>query len=172
MKKIVTTLLAITMMTTMSMTAFAAELPHTGTGDYEIDISANYQPGEASDEIISVDISWGAMEFTYHEAADGQWSPSEHQFTGGTEAHWDANGNSITVVNHSNTGVKAVFSYTGTVTTVTGSFNHELLELPTAVGTTYDAAPAGATTLTLGGTLEESAAGKVGTVTISISKNE
>lgn len=170
MKKILSLILALALVMSLSVTAFAAE-EGVGTGDYEIDISAVYQPGTASDEIISVDISWGAMTFTYHGAAEGQWNPGTHDYDGGAEAHWDATGNTITVVNHSNAAVKATFTYTPTVTSVTGSFNNATLELPTAVGTEKDAAPSGVTTLTLDGTLTAENAGKVGTVTVAITKN-
>ena len=169
MKKIFAILLTVAMLATMSVTAFAA-VTDGGTGDYEIDISANYQPGAASDEVISVDIAWGEMEFTYHGAAEGQWNPSTHDWDGGAEARWEATGNTISVTNHSNAAIKATFAYNAAVTTVTGSFSHNTLELPTAVGTTKDAAPSSVTTLTLGGTLAES--GKVGTVTVTIAKNQ
>ena len=42
--------------------------------------------------------------------------------------------------------------------------------LATAVGTARDAAPSGSVALTLGGSLTAETAGKVGTVTVSVSK--
>ena len=173
MKKLFTLLLAVMMIATMSVTAFAAEdsYENKGTGDYEIDISAGYQAGTASDEIISVDIVWGAMEFTYHDAVQGQWNPETHAFDGGEAAHWDAKGNTITVTNHSNSPVKASFKYTASNTAVTGSFNHDVIELPTAVNTAVENAPSGATTLTLAGTLTDATKGEVGTVTVTIENN-
>ena len=175
MKKILSLILALAMVMSLSVTAFAAESPLTykSAGDYEIDISAAYQAGDAADVIVSVDIEWGAMTFTYHDAVEGQWSAENHSYTGGGTAYWDANGNTITVKNHSNSEIKATFTYTKAITSVIGTFSKDSMVLETAVGTDANDPPKDETTLTLSGTLDSSytTSTKVGTVTVSIAQN-
>lgn len=63
-------------------------------------------------EVISVDVSWDAMEFTYTPASAGTWDPSTHTYTDGTaEGSWDSEKNAITVTNHSNVDVTASFGF-------------------------------------------------------------
>ena len=111
------------------------------------------------------------MEFEFSEGVDGVWDPTTHQYTGAAESSWSSSGNEITVTNHSNVAIKATFTYTGEVETVYGTFTNDgVLALATAVGTARDAAPSGSVALTLGGSLTAETAGKVGTVTVSVSK--
>lgn len=171
MKKLLSVLLALTLVLSMSMTAFAADTsPKTGVGDNgsaEISVNGTYEAGSSATEVISVDISWGAMDFTYTGASDGTWNPSDHSYTGSTEAGWTASGNEITVTNHSNAGVTASLSFTASVEGITGTFSNESLNLATAVGTTYEAAPNGTSTFTItGGQID--ADQTLGTITVSI----
>ena len=173
MKKITSIILALALFMSFSTTAYADNSPKTGVGDGDaasIDISANYQAGSASTQIVSVDIAWGAMNFTYTDGAEGQWDPATHTTGAAGTGSWSASNNAITVTNHSNVGVTATFEYTQTIDTVTGSFSQNPLNLPTAVGTALADAPKGSSNLTLGGTLTETPSGKVGTVTVTISK--
>ena len=173
MRKILTLVLALAMVMSMGITAFAAEDLNNGEGEAAtIEISAIYKEGSAADEVVSVDITWGAMTFTYTDGADGKWDPATHSYGAKGTGSWAASDNAITVTNHSNTGIKATFAYTQAVETVTGTFSNEgVLELATAENTTKDSAPNGTVTLELGGTLAAADAGKVGTVTISITNN-
>ena len=57
---------------------------------------------------FSVDISWGAMTYTYDR---GIWNPATHHYSGGTFSPSDENTNRITVTNNSTVGVNAAFSY-------------------------------------------------------------
>ena len=174
MKKILSLILALVMIMSLSVTAFAAEDKNNGEGEAaKIEISAIYKEGTAADEVVSVDISWGAMTFEYTDGADGKWNPATHTYGEKGNGTWKAEDNAITVTNHSNTGIKATFTYTKAVETITGTFsNNGVLELATAENTTYEAAPSGSVTLTLGGTMTaEDAADKVGTVVINITQN-
>lgn len=171
MKKLLSVLLALTLVLSMSMTAFAADTsPKTGVGangSAEISVSGTYVAGSSTTEVISVDISWGAMAFTYTGASDGTWNPSDHTYSGSSEAGWTASGNEITVTNHSNAGVTASLSFTATVEGITGTFSNESLNLATAVGTTYEAAPSATSTFTItGGQIDADKA--LGTITVSI----
>lgn len=169
MKKILSLILALALVMSLSVTAFAAEDKNNSEGEAaKIEISAIYKEGTAADEVVSVDISWGAMTFTYTDGADGKWDPATHTYGAKGNGTWSASDNAITVTNHSNTGIKASFTYTKAVETVTGTFSATELTLATAEGTTKENAPAGSVTLELSGTMTAENAGKVGTVTISI----
>lgn len=72
-------------------------------------------------DVISVEITWGAMEYTYH---DGQWNKDTHQYDG---RGWtpDANeGDQIRVKNTGREAVAARFAYKpgGGYTSIVGSF--------------------------------------------------
>ena len=169
MKKIFAILLTVAMLATMSVTAFAAT---NEGGDTTIDISATFKAGSAAADVVSVDIEWGTMTFEYVEGSEGTWNPKTHEHDGSTEAKWSQSGNSITLTNHSDVGVKATFTYEKAVDSVTGTFDQNEFALATAEGTTFENAPKDTVTLTLGGTLTAEDAGKVGTVTISIAENQ
>ena len=169
MKRILFLALVITLMMSLPVTVFAENSVTSDSGT-TIDISATFKAGSTAEDVISVDIAWGAMEFEFSEGVDGVWDPTTHQYAGATESSWSASGNEITITNHSNVGIRAAFSYTAAVQTVSGTFSGNALTLATAVGTARDAAPSGSVALTLGGSLTAETAGKVGTVTISIEK--
>ncbi len=70
-------------------------------------------------QIISVDITWGDLSFTY---SDGTWNPDTHTYDG---AGWNVDeegGNSIKVENTGNTGVNVSYAYQIAETGITGSF--------------------------------------------------
>ena len=82
------------------------ESDHSSNTTTTINVAGKY--AESSD-IVSVDISWGAMEFTYNK---GNWDPQKHEYTNETGKNaWTANGNTITVTNHSNVDVTASFGF-------------------------------------------------------------
>jgi len=180
MRKLFAILLAVAMMATMSMTAFAAEGSeniNTNNGSVTIDIAATYNEGQAASEVISVDVKWGAMTFEYTAASAGTWNPDTHKYDGVAEAKWTASGNTITVTNHSNTAVDAQFVYTkseqtqvtGKLSAVSGTFENNTLSLASAENTAVTAAPSGEVKLELSGDLEKELTGTtVGTVTITI----
>ncbi|MCD7844846.1 MAG: hypothetical protein LUG57_03155 [Oscillospiraceae bacterium] len=77
--------------------------------------------------VYSVEITWGAMAFTYQEAT-AVWNPEAHEYQAVTESGaWSyADGaNEITVTNSSNTSVTAAVSYQAdsAYTAITGSFS-------------------------------------------------
>lgn len=68
-------------------------------------------------ELISVDITWGAMEFTY---TDGAWNAETHSYG---EGSWSDNGTGwVTVENTGNTGVNVTYIYEQVRTDIDGSF--------------------------------------------------
>ena len=173
MKKIVTILFALVLILTMSTNAFAATI-ESNSGSQDIDVHAKYVDGVSVPTRYSVDVTWGAMEFTYTVSGTKVWDPETHTYTTSTQPTWTASGNTITVANHSNTDITASFAFSALTAynTVTGSFSSTSLMLPTAEGKAVnDAVLTGETSLTLGGTLASDITvfANVGTVIVTIS---
>lgn len=141
------------------------------------DVKATYRAdssGGAGGTVYSVDITWGDMAFTYTAEA-GIWDPATHKTTGAEGGVWTVDsegGNTITVTNHSNTGVTAAFSYAAAdgFGDISGSFDHDSLTLQTAVGTAVEAAPKATTSLSLNGALGSTTTDntKIGTITVTL----
>ena len=174
MKKFFSIALVLVMMMSLSVTAFAAET-NNGSKDTTIDVNAMYTDGAATPDVISVDIAWGEMQFTYSVGGTHTWDPVNHEYKDNTSASWTASGNTVTVTNHSNVAIKAElgFAADAAYSGITGSFGEDAtLLLATAVGTAKNAAPSDAADLTLSGVLASSVttSTKVGTITVKISK--
>ena len=151
------------------------ENPSTGNGKgkYNIEISGTYTPGTA-DEIISVDVAWEAMDFTYTGASQGTWNPVTHTYEGATEGGWSNNTPAITVTNHSNVAVNATLGFTANVTGVVGTFteasgteNDNILNLATAEGTEVANAPTATANFGISGAAID-ADKTLGTITVTI----
>lgn len=173
MKKFVSILLTLVLVLTMSTNAFAATI-ESSPGSQDIDVNAKYVDGVSVPTRYSVDVSWGAMEFTYTVSGTKTWDPETHTYTASTQPAWTAGGNTITVTNHSNTDITASFAFSALndYNTVTGSFSSTSLTLPTAEGKAVnDAVLTGKTSLTLGGSLASDITvfTNVGTVIVTIS---
>lgn len=177
MKKVFAFLLTIMMMLTMTMTttAFASETVTSDGGTASIGVKAKYVDGTSTNSTISVNVSWGAMEFTYSTGGTQTWNPTTHQYTGNTTAGWSETGNTVTVTNHSDSAVKVAFGFQAeTGYGVTGSFSNDSINLPSAVGKATTASElTGTSTLTLDGTLSNTVttSTKVGTITVTITTN-
>lgn len=171
MKKFITATLALALALSMSVSAFAAT--NTG-GDTTIDVKAKYAGSQTTAEVVSVDISWGAMQFTYSESGSRTWNPNNHSYTTSTEAGWSASGNTVTVTNHSNVNVAVGFDYEAdTVTTAAGSFDIASKALTAGAEGKYAEADSVTAALTLTGTVPSTQTefAKVGTVTVNIAKS-
>ena len=179
MKKIISLILALALVMSMSVTAFAADNTATNTGveGTPITVTGKYNAGGSAATTVSVDITWDDMTFTYTGASEGTWNPESHSYTGSTEGGWSKNTATITVVNHSNAAVNATLSFTATATGVTGTFtensgtaNDNILNLATAVGTSKEAAPTASAEFGIGGAaITESKT--LGTITVAIATN-
>lgn len=174
MKKILAFVLSLTMTAVMGTTAFAAQGDaNVGTGSTSIDVKAKYAGETTAPTVYNVDMSWGAMEFTYAVGGTRDWNPETHEYKDNTTAKWVENGNTVTVTNHSNASVETSFAFDAmdTYDTVTGKFDNAKMTLPSAEGKAVDAAElTGTTKLTLSGTLESNvtALTKIGTITVTI----
>ena len=152
--------------------------PAAGNEDREITVNGSFVPGTAADEIISVDVAWEAMDFTYTGASQGTWNPVTHTYEGATEGGWSDNTPAITVTNHSNVAVNATLSFTANVTGVVGTFtevsgteNDNILELATAEGTEVENAPTATANFGISGAAID-ANKALGTITVTIAKAE
>lgn len=87
-----------------------------GQYTYNSTVVINYAPAS---EVSSVDITWGAMDFSYQE---GQWQPTSHSYAGG---EWAANddSNTFTVTNNGDSAVTAHMSYVTDRTDISGKFS-------------------------------------------------
>ena len=66
MKKFLASALAFALAISASVTAFAANTDtNDGTEGTDITVNGTYQSAETTADVISVDIVWGAMDFTY-----------------------------------------------------------------------------------------------------------
>lgn len=174
MKKLLTFALALALTFALAVPAFAATVAEDG-GTASINVNGTYVPGAAAAEVVSVDVSWGAMTFTYTDDSEGEWNATTHEFENIVLASWEATGNEITIKNHSNTEIEAELTFavteglsvTGSFTESNGTANDGKLTLASAVGTTPAQAPAATTVFNVtGGSI--SADGKIGTITVTI----
>ena len=150
---------------------------NTANGTASCDVKATYVAGSsggAGTKVYSVDIVWGDMAFTYTEEA-GVWNPATHETTGAGGGVWKAtspDGNKIKVTNHSNTAVKATFSYAAAAgyDDISGSFDKATLNLATAVDTEVSNAPSDTAALTLTGALDSNTPANttIGTITVTL----
>lgn len=172
MKKLVSFVIAATMVAAMCTTAYAADETLTN-GSKRIDVEAKYEGATSTPAVYSVDVSWGAMQFTYSASGTMDWDAASHTYVDNTDAGWSAEGNTVTVTNHSNAEITAAFSFLAldAYETIMGSFDVESVTLPSAENKAVDAAELSETaSLMLDGTLDSSITDftKVGVITVTI----
>lgn len=164
----------------LSVIPILTESPSTGKGEgkYNIEIVGSYAAGQIADEIVSVDIAWDAMDFTYSAASQGTWNPATHTYDGQADGGWSDNTPAITVTNHSNVAVNATLDFAAQVDGVVGTFtedsgtkNDNILNIATSEGTTVTNAPTATANFGISGAAIN-ADTKLGTITVTISKAE
>lgn len=191
MKKLISVIAVLALVLAMSVPAFAAEAlsgnSATGKGanDYTIGVNGVYNAGGAAQDVISVDIAWKSMEFTYNAGSAGTWNPGTHQYETPKTGSWAMNPKKITLKNHSDVAVNATFAFAGVSEGITGIFGklneNETLSayendaltrsLASAVGTTVDNAPTEDIWFMINPNADAiSANGSLGTITIKIAK--
>lgn len=175
MKKIFTIIIALAMVLTMSVTAFAAEDTGNKPGDTQtIDVTAkSTSSGTSEATVYSVDISWDSMTFTYSESGTKTWNPADHTYTTSTSGGWDKTTANVTVTNHSNAEVDVAVTYSAVDGTgVTGAITNGTKTLAAGVENAYASADSLVATLTISGepTSAVNAEGvKIGSITVTIS---
>lgn len=137
-KSILSIALCLVLLLSMSTTAFAAE-----SGDIKVTYS---QP--APQKVTVADITWGSMEFNYSSGDTKVWNPETLQYDiipGEGDGAWtpkNENGDTVTVTNHSNTGLLVTVTYTPDADNgVSGFVENGSFLLPTAEGTAVGEAP-------------------------------
>lgn len=184
MKKFFAITIAIVMMIAMVATAFAAEGSSTKQDGETQDIAVNAKyngSGTTEAPVISVNVAWDAMEFTYNVGGSKVWHADDHSYTTTTKSKWSATGNTVTVTNHSNIDVKVKTEYNPeeTYKGITGTFAYSktadangFITLTRGQVGKKDAADNVVATLTLSGNLSSSVSTstKVGTITVTINK--
>lgn len=176
MTKLFSLLLAVMMIATMSVTAFAANVDDTNTSDSK-NVTANYVAGTSADAVYLVDIAWGSVMFTYTSASEGTWDPETHTYDGATAAKWTCaeGANKIDVTNHSNAAVTVEITNSNVMDGVTLTWSDASLELATADNGVNGAAgtptTASATLEVTGAISDTGSTQTLGTVTVTLKTN-
>ena len=172
MKKFLASAFAFALAISASVTAFAANTDtNDGTKGTDITVNGTYQAAEAAADVISVDIAWDNMDFTYTAGSKGTWNASTHQYDNPTEGGWAATSGTdpkITVTNHSNVPVNASFAFATAVDGLNGSFTKTALVLDSAEGTELSNAPTDETAFSVSGSAID-ADKSLGTITVTVS---
>lgn len=189
MKKLVAIILALVMALALYVPTFAAggSTTSASSGNSTVDVDGEFVPAIDPGTVISVDIEWDALVFTYSAASAGVWNSITHTYDDAHAAFWSDNKVGITVTNHSNAYVDADFTFTASKTGLKGVFYRQnadnsftaltegYLVLDTAIGTTAQDAPVDKIFFgmdsTSEGITESEAQSSIGTITISIKKS-
>lgn len=116
----------ITIFLVLVMTA-ALAVPVHATGGSAVGTTSTGEGGTpvvaASAPVVSVDIAWTEMQFTYQAASKGEWNPNSHTYENPISAGWNADEKAaITVTNHSDSAVEVDFTFDAALIGVKGVF--------------------------------------------------
>ena len=176
MKKILATVLALTMIVGMSITAFAATQNFNAVGtSQDIDVNATYEKKDATTDttpVYSVNITWTEISFTFTEAANVKtWNPANLAYevsTTNTNGAWSGETATIAIENRSNAAVTVTPTWQGTVEgvmpVISGAVQLDAATEGADAGVTGEITVAAPTT----GTITKAQEGKIGTITLTI----
>lgn len=127
---------------------------------------------EAAADAYSVELYWGAMEFTFTDETIGDWDASTHEYEVIEAAAWAATGNTVTVKNMSSKDIVASFAYASgsDFNTVEGLFDYTQVTVDGCQNLAVGEEAFVVSTLTLTGFLSDDTpeSTTIGEVTVSI----
>lgn len=133
MKKMLAMILALAMVLSMSVVAFAETIKQDGDKDVG-DVKVNVSGGVA--DTYHVVVTWESLNFAY---AYSNWDPETHSYKGSWTGDVDAD---ITVENHSNVKVKCGFAFKEETTTPQEKVVNGITALISAENVVLDSADA------------------------------
>ena len=171
MKKILATILALTMIVGMSITAFAANFTEMGATQ-NIEVKATYEKTVDTTNtaaVYSVNITWTEISFKFTEAANVKtWDPATLDYVvsqTNSNGVWSGETATISIENRSNAAVTVTPTWSGNVEGVQPVISGAVTLASAEEGATTDtitvAAPAS-------GTITAEQAGTLGTITLTI----
>ena len=113
MKRVISVVLTLVMMLSYSIVGLAGESTADTVPFNKNDIIVIGILKEVKEEIIyKVDVTWGAMTFTYDKGGQ-TWDTENHKYVSksGSTGSWTSLGNNITVTNHSNADIKTTLGF-------------------------------------------------------------
>lgn len=105
MRKIIPLMLAVALLLSMNVHSVVRATDDNVVGS--TGVKANVISGAKDVQVISVDIVWEGMEFTFNEASERVWDAENHVYIPGTAASWAESDAYITITNHSNVILQA-----------------------------------------------------------------
>ncbi len=122
MKKGIAIVLALVLTMGLCTSVFAASDNLTNSKLVtSFNVNAKKSSDAGGDDVISVNVEWGAMEFTYNSVASTRWDPSSHTNKSYDAGTWSAVGDTVTVANHSNVAINVDMSVEAGPTWVGGT---------------------------------------------------
>lgn len=115
MKKIALIAICLLLAAAMSLPALAQSSDTvTEESTYRIPVNGTSEPGQQRTDVISVDITWDAMAFSFTEQSAGTWDPVNHKYVGvvtADQAGWSKDRKQIKVVSNSNIPVVSALQF-------------------------------------------------------------
>ena len=105
MRRIIPFMIIVTMLLSMGLSATA-----TQQKEFSNDVYGKYEAGETPEQVITVDIDWVGMNFTYNGATK-IWDSEEHRYKEHIPGGWSQSNASIAFTNHTNLILQAEISY-------------------------------------------------------------
>lgn len=163
MKKLLASVLALLLVASFSITAFAET--NNGTKNTSTEVKGIYEESSGAPDTVALDITWDEMKFSFTEGKK-TWDPATHELK--QEAGvWSDEAKTVTLVNHSNVELDVGFSFRGDGN-VTGAFTENALTMKSGRGVNDYYADKKTTSFKItGGSITKS--GDMGSIVVSVS---
>lgn len=168
MKKWMTSILVLALATTLCLPALAAGNNARLTDEQTsttIDVIGNFTASAEPDAVISADVTWDNLTFTYKDG-DKTWDAENHRDIVG-EGGWVAEQKTITVTNHSNIAISAEFGFSAKTVGIVGTFTKTEIQLDSAVGIVREDAPTDHVEFSISGS-KISSDQQIGTISVTV----